>query len=133
MPIALAVNGVKFEVPCSVDPTLSLHEYLRVNTPFKVFCRTFACSAQPLLSLRRCAIQSHLNMTALLSFKSSLPLQNAAAECFARVALALGLQARLRRRRLRRVRCGDNPRGLYNRQESQTALGRLLPLPVACC
>ena len=37
MPIALAVNGVKFEVPCSVDPTLSLHEYLRVNTPFKVF------------------------------------------------------------------------------------------------
>ena len=39
MPIALAVNGVKFEVPCSVDPTLSLHEYLRVNTPFKVICR----------------------------------------------------------------------------------------------
>ena len=40
MPIALAVNGVKFEVPHSVDPTLSLHEYLRVNTPFKVICRT---------------------------------------------------------------------------------------------
>jgi hypothetical protein len=34
--ISLAVNGRKFAVPSSVDPTLPLYEYLRSSTPFKV-------------------------------------------------------------------------------------------------
>ena len=55
MPIALAVNGVKFEVPYNVDPTLSLHEYLRVNTPFKVICRTCPLLCAPILCLKQCA------------------------------------------------------------------------------
>lgn len=43
MPISLAINGVKFEVPSCVDPTTSLNEYLRCNTPFKVKCCNMPC------------------------------------------------------------------------------------------
>ena len=35
MPISLAINGVKFDVPSCVDPTTSLNEYLRCNNAFQ--------------------------------------------------------------------------------------------------